>query len=143
MIQALLLTRPNHDLITNYFFYWSTFVIVEAKKKSIKVLDLQGKRANKQIFTSYITKHQPLLVFLNGHGDDNSIAGHDNEILIEKNKNENLFRGKIIYARSCNAANKLGPSCVKKGTLVFIGYIKEGMPLVILLQKSLILFKTT
>ena len=125
MTRAILLTRPNFDLITNYLFYWSIFVIREANKKGFKVLDLQGNKANKQTFTSYIKKHEPLLVFFNGHGNDNAIAGHDNEILVEVNKNEQLLVEKIVYARSCNAVSKLGPACIKKSTLAFIGYKKK------------------
>lgn len=125
MICAVLITRPDHDLVTSYFFYWSIYVINEAKQKGIKVLDLEKKKATKKNFESYIEKHQPSFVFFNGHGSKESIAGYNDEVLIRINQKEKLLFKKIIYARSCDAGNKLGPWCVEKGTLAFIGYGKK------------------
>lgn len=125
MNRALLVTRPNHDLITTYLFHWSKFVIGEAKKRGVKVLDLLGDNANRKTFISYIIKHQPILVFFNGHGDETTVTGYDNEVLIEAGKNEKILAEKIIYARSCDAANKLGQVCVDHNTLAFIGYKRK------------------
>jgi len=125
MTKAFLITRPNHDLITTYLFYWSKFVIGEAEKKGIKVLDLPKKKANKKTFISYIKKHQPNLVFFNGHGDEATITGYDNEILIRVGKNEKVLAEKIVYARSCNAADKLGPACISHKSLAFVGYKRK------------------
>lgn len=118
--RAILVTRPNHDLGTNYLFYWSGLVI--KNPHGFKVLDLSKKKANKENFVSYINKHKPILVFLNGHGTQDTITGHDNEILIESGKNERLLAKKIVYARSCDAAKNLGLQCVLRGTISFIGY---------------------
>ena len=125
MIKAILITRPNYDSITNYLFYWTMFVIKEAQKKNIKVLDLKGNKANKKTLTSYIKKHIPALVFFNGHGNANSITGENEEILVETTQNENILSGKIVYARSCDAGDKFGPSIIAKGTIAFIGYKKK------------------
>jgi len=125
MTNAILITRPNHDLITTYLFHWSEYVITLANKKGIKVLDLSGKKANETTFTSYIVKNKPTLVFLNGHGNENMITGYDNEPLVTSNKNEGILEGKIVYARSCDAAKNLGGLCIKKNTLAFIGYKKK------------------
>lgn len=125
MNKNFLVTRPNHDPATNYLFFWSTQVIREAKSKAFKVLDLRGKKANKRNFTSYIKKHEPSLVFFNGHGSENSIGGYNDEPLIESDTNELLLLEKIVYARSCNAARRLGENCVNKGTVAFIGYVKK------------------
>lgn len=125
MTGTLLLTRPNHDLITAYLYYWSNLVIKAAENKNIKVLDLKGRKSNKANLVSYINKHQPKLIFFNGHGSESEIAGFNDEILVEANKDEALLSDKIIYARSCDAANVLGQSCVSTGTTAFIGYRKK------------------
>lgn len=54
MNKIFLITRPKHDPITHYLFYWSTKVIKLAKEKGIQVLDLQRERANKKELTSII-----------------------------------------------------------------------------------------
>ncbi|MBI2431061.1 MAG: hypothetical protein HYV39_03540 [Candidatus Levybacteria bacterium] len=125
MSKAILITRPDHDLITTYLFQWSEHVIHLANKKNIKVLDLSGKRANEKTFTSYMIKNEPVLVFFNGHGNEDVITGYNNEPLVAVNKNEKLLEKKIVYARSCNAAENLGELCIKNKTLVFIGYKKK------------------
>jgi len=125
MNKAILITRPDHDLITTYLFQWSEAVISLANKKGIRVLDLSGSKANEKNFTSYIVKNEPALVFFNGHGNKDIIAGYDNEPLISANKNEELLERKIVYARSCDAAENLGELCIKNNTLAFIGYKKK------------------
>lgn len=125
MSRAILITRPDHDLITTYLFQWSEYVIRLARKRNIKILDLSGKEANEKTFTSYIVKNDPIFVFFNGHGNKDAITGYDNESLVEANKNEKLLAYKIVYARSCNAAENLGELCVKNNTLAFIGYKKK------------------
>jgi len=125
MTKAILITRPNHDLITTYFFYWSELIIKEATKKRFKVLDLRENKATSEMFSSYIVKHEPILVFFNGHGNTDMITGYENKPLLEANKNEKLLIKKIIYARSCDAAENLGQLCIKNGTLSFIGYTKK------------------
>ncbi|MBI2074365.1 MAG: hypothetical protein HYT83_00835 [Candidatus Levybacteria bacterium] len=125
MSKAILITRPDHDLITTYLFQWSEYVINLAKRKNIKVLDLLGKRANEKIFTSYMVKNEPILVFFNGHGNQDVITGYNNEPLVVANKNEKLLKKKIVYARSCDAAENLGQLCINNNTLAFIGYKKK------------------
>lgn len=123
--KTLLVTRPNHDLITNYLFYWAALVVKLAKKKGFKILDLSGTKANYRIFFSYVKKHHPKLVFLNGHGRADAITGYGNEIIIQTNLNDNLLNGSIVYARSCDAASILGKTSVRNGTVAFIGYEKK------------------
>ncbi len=125
MNKAILITRPDHDLITTYLYQWSEYVINLARMKNIKVLDLSGKKANEKNFTSYIVKNNPILIFFNGHGSADVITGYDNEPLVSIDKNEKLLEKKIVYARSCDAAENLGELCIKNNTLVFIGYKKK------------------
>ena len=95
MSKAQLITRPDHDLITTYLFHWSSFVIKEANKRGFKVLDLRGNKANSQTFSSYIIKHEPIVIFFNANGDADTVAGYENEPLIEAYKNEKLLIKKI------------------------------------------------
>lgn len=121
----ILVTRPNYDFPTTYLYQWSELVIDEAKSKGITVLDLDGKKANKRNFVSYISRNNPRLIFLNGHGSRDCVTGYDNEILLDAGNCEVLLREKIIYARSCEAGARLGPLSVEKGATAFIGYNKD------------------
>lgn len=125
MNNSLLITRPNHDITTNYLYYWSEKIINEAEKRSVKTVDLKGKRANKKELTGIIHKVQPALIVFNGHGNSNSITGYDNEVLIEADDNEEILSGKIAYAVSCSSAEILGPVCVKAGARAYIGYTDD------------------
>lgn len=122
---SILITRPDHDLINSYFYVWTQYVISYANKHSLKVLDLDKDKACKQKFTSYIAKHNPKFVFMNGHGNENCIAGYRDEVIIESKKNEKLLEGRIVYVRSCNVAAGLGNVSIQSKTLAFIGYTKK------------------
>jgi len=125
MNSYLLITRPNHDITTNYLYYWSQKIIDEADKKGVKTVDLRGRRANKKEFTSVINKIRPRLIVLNGHGDNKSVTGFDNEVLIEVGNNEKLLERKIAYAVSCSSAKTLGSKCIDFGTDTYIGYTDD------------------
>jgi len=122
MNKILLTTRPKHDYTTHYLFYWASEIIKLARDKGVSVLDLKKKRANRKEFESMLSKKEPLLVFLNGHGNADCVAGHDDEILLEAGKNEELLEMKIIYALSCKSAKELGPKSVGSGALSYVGY---------------------
>ncbi len=122
MDKTLLTTRPKHDSTVHYLFYWSKEVIKLAEEKGIKVWNLEGERANRKEVESILKKRKPSLVFLNGHGNDGVVAGHNNEVLIEAGENEDVLDSKIVYALSCKSGKKLGPESIKKGATVYMGY---------------------
>jgi len=122
MSKIFLITRPKHDDITYYLFNWSKEIIELAKKKEIKVLDLKKEKANRKNLTSFVNKMRPSFIFFNGHGGDNCITGHDKEVLVQSDNNEDLLKNKIIYALSCRSAKELGCKSIKKGTVAYIGY---------------------
>lgn len=124
MAKSILITRPNHDLITTYLFYWSIQVINIARKKGYKIFDLDSKKACIKLFTSYVIKHKPTIVFINGHGNPSEIAGYDNEVIISYS-NLCMFIDIIVYARSCDSALGLGIKMVKEGAKAFIGYKRK------------------
>jgi hypothetical protein len=124
--KILLVTRPNHDLTVRYLSAWGQKVIAEAKKKGIKVLELKDKRANKQELESMIKKHNPALIFLNGHGDKNSVAGQDDKNLVSLgDKNEEILSGSITYALACQSAKSLGVQATKDNFSAYIGYQED------------------
>lgn len=120
--KGFLITRPRHEILLNLLFHWSNPVVDEAQLKQFRIFDLEGDKANREIFVSYMVRNKPTLVFFNGHGSDNAIRGNDNAVLIETNDGAELLRDTVVYARSCNAAKKLGVRAVEKGCRSFIGY---------------------
>lgn len=122
MDKTLLITRPNHDSTVRYLFFWAKEVIKLAEEKSVKIWNLEGERANRKEVESILKKRKPSLVFLNGHGDDGAVAGHDDEVLIKAGDNEDSLADKVVYALSCRSGKTLGPESIKKGAKGYIGY---------------------
>lgn len=120
--KSFLITRPRYEFLTNLLFHWSDDVVDEATRHGYKILDLKDKKANRVDFTSYVAKNGPVFVFFNGHGSKSAIAGHNDEVLIQVGDGDELLLGTVVYARSCDAAQELGPAVVKKGTRAFLGY---------------------
>lgn len=124
MSKIILITRPNHDLTTNYLYFWSEPVIATAKKHRFTILDLAKNKANRKTFFSYLKSKKPAFIFLNGHGSKKEISGYDNEVLI--NTNSSLpYSPSIIYARSCDSGQILGKLLIQKGVNAFIGYNRK------------------
>lgn len=119
---SLLITRPRHDTPTHYLFHWSKEIIDTAKSKGIDFFDIKQKKVTKKTVESYLRKKSPEIVILNGHGDKNTVAGHENEILISVDDNSHLLKDKKVYIRVCNSGENLGSDIMKSGATGFIGY---------------------
>lgn len=87
----MLITRPNHDMTTNYLYYWSQKLIDFATRRSIWVVDLAKKRANAKEFASVVKKVRPPLIVINGHGNSSMVTGYDDEPLVIAGKNDGLL----------------------------------------------------
>ena len=72
-----------------------------------------------------IRKLLPDILFLNGHGDNNRIAGQDNEILIQVDDNHELLKDAITYALSCKSASVLGQKVAENESTTYIGYTDD------------------
>jgi hypothetical protein len=120
-MRSVLITRPQHDEINRYFHAWSEEVVDMARLRG-SVYDLSGPKAIRKNLDSYIQSKNPAFLFLNGHGNSKNIAGHDNDILVDYRSS---LPDTVMYARSCDAAQVLGPGLVEKGTKVFIGYTRK------------------
>ncbi len=69
-----------------------------------------------------IDKNKPVILFLNGHGNSDSLCGHKNEAILDL-KNMKLLHSTTTYARSCKTASILGFQSVKQNiSKAFIGY---------------------
>ena len=123
--KKLLITRPRHDTLLNYLFYWSAELIRSAKEHNLTVLNCPGKKANREDVCRYLSKQAPHLVIFNGHGSQTAICGHKGQELIKSGENEELLKSKITYALSCKTAAHLGKQAHKKGASAFIGYEQD------------------
>lgn len=124
MGNSLLITRPEHDVTTRYLSKWSEKIIKEARNKGKNVIDLFRGKANRNRVISTLEKRSPGLVVLNGHGSENCIRGHNNEIIL-KNSDRQVFNSKIIFARSCKSAKTLGPNAITQGATAYLGYKED------------------
>ncbi len=123
MDRIFLLTRPNHDHIVNYLYYWADEVIWFAEKEGIRKKVFSGKDAISSNLEKFILSERPKLMFFNGHGSETVIMGHNNLPIIDAGSNINMLGGSIVYALACNTSKSLGPQAVGgAGTLAFIGY---------------------
>jgi len=118
----LVITRPRHDIITRYISMWAEEIVSFAHTKKIDVIDLTDEKANKNDFEGRVNKLQPKVIFLNGHGCDDCIFGHDDKVLIKAGENHKFLQGKITYALSCSSGKKLGPEVVEDKNSTYIGY---------------------
>lgn len=125
MDKTILVTRPDHDITTRYLFYWAKEVLFLAEKKCFRVFDLKKDKASQKEFESRVKKHNPGLIFVNGHGREDRICGYNNKFLVKVGKNEKTLSDKTVYALSCQSASKLGKESVRNGTLSYIGYLKD------------------
>ena len=62
------------------------------------------------------------MVIINGHGSDDAVAGHDNNLLIKAGDNSFLLGNKITYAISCRSARVLGKEIAQNAETAYIGY---------------------
>ncbi len=127
MAKKFLVTRPNHDINTSYLHAFTKDILKIVKStKDIHVTDLEGKNATRKEVERRLIKECPELMFFNGHGDKETVCGHRNEVILDKN-NIDLTKKKIIYALACDCLQELGVSAIESGTEAFIGYRAEFM----------------
>lgn len=112
---------------TYYLFYWAGLLIDEAKKRKIETIDLAKDKATKERLHNYLTKQPISIVILNGHGNQEAIAGQEGEIIISTGNGTCLLKDKIIFARACDAGAILGKEIIQMGAKGFIGYDQPFM----------------
>ncbi len=122
MNEILLITRPKYDDGTEYLSAYASLVIKEAQKSDVEFKDFEGSHVNKGEIEKYLQSKNPKLLFLNGHGNEDEIFGHKDEIIFSVS-NINLLKNRLIYARACFSASSFGEKVVKNNSGCFIGYI--------------------
>ena len=124
MNKGLIITLPRWDNVTEYLSHFSDQIVKEADEFGVKCKVLDGKGANRYNFEKVINKLDYNFVVFNGHGSSTSIKGHKDEVIVQDEDNENLLKGRIVYARACEAGAVLGESCIKDDKNgCFIGYV--------------------
>ncbi len=119
-------TIKKDDHATRYIFSWAESIKIDAELLGWKVIDLQNENFTEEKMKKMVEEFDPSIIFLNGHGTEYSIKGEDGETdVITRCKNDHLFKGRIIYALSCNTAKILGKSSYNKGCKSYIGYTQE------------------
>ncbi len=116
------MTRPDYDDGTAYLSCYASLILKLAKEKDISVKDFLGKNANAVNVSKYVSKKNPKLLFINGHGNNNSLEGDKDEILFSIDNGLELLRDKIVYARACHAGLSFGWEMVSCNSGCFIGY---------------------
>ena len=123
-MSKVLITRPEFDYPTRYISAWAK-KIVELVNKKGNALDLPREKSNRKLVESMLKKHNPSLVFFNGHGGKDCVMGQDNEVLVKAGQNEAMLTDKIVYSLSCGSAAILGPASVNSGARAYIGYKRD------------------
>jgi len=121
----MLVTRPYHDDTTHYLYHWSSLTFETARKQKINIVQLEKDRAVRRLLESIIDKTDPILIFLNGHGNSNQVTGNNLEVLLDVGDNEDVLRSRITYALSCSSAKSLGPKSISAGAVSYIGYDED------------------
>lgn len=122
MKQAVLMTLPQSDEVTEYLHAFSQEIIKKSKELGIPINVLERENAIRNKFESELRENHRLIIF-NGHGSQNEITGHKDGVIIKKGENEDFLKEKITYARSCFSAEGIGNSCMENSkTGCFIGY---------------------
>lgn len=125
MVKQFLITRPNYDRETAYIHSFSKGIVAIAKEdKNIHTTELEGPKANCVNLEKALNKSKPQMVFLNGHGDEKVVLGHNDEPILTES-NVPLMKDKIVYALACESLAVLGKIAIKKGVKAYVGYEEE------------------
>ncbi|MDD2245187.1 MAG: hypothetical protein PHR13_11350, partial [Dysgonamonadaceae bacterium] len=109
----IVITRPNYNRSTRYFYYWAKNPIEIAKEKGMKIIDLKVERATEKELKRSM-KFNPCMIVFNGCEDLKKLLGFNSEVLIDKC--QSLFSNKtarIILVRD-----------FKKNKFAYIGHVK-------------------
>jgi hypothetical protein len=124
-MEHVLVTRPIHDPVVAYLSAYAELTLKLAKQRGFHVNDLHSTKAIRKNVESVIKRQKPKFVFFNGHGNETRITGHEDKVLIECGKNENLLKSKITYAVACKSAKQLGAKYAKDQSTAFVGYEED------------------
>lgn len=118
---SVLITLPDSDLTTRCISEWNKDVLFPIiRKRKIRVHILDGNKVTRSHFEHTVSKEDPRLLIINGHGDlsGESVYGQA-EIIVKQGVNDRLFDSRIVHSFTCCSAKGLGK---KSPAEAFIGY---------------------
>lgn len=118
----VLFFRPGFELATNYLFEWFGLGASAAEAMGYRVIDIPREAATLANLLDALQNYQYSLIFLGGHGNPDTLTGHDMEIIFKACQNDEAVAGNILYVLSCYTGQILGPSMVSKGAVAWVGY---------------------
>ncbi len=134
MKKGILMTLPTSDDVTEYLSIFSKEIISECSGKQIKIKTIEKENVTRKNVENGIKKLDYKMVIFNGHGSPKTIQGHKNKDLIIVDKNDNLLKDRITYARTCWTIMELGKKCMKRSKKgCFIGY---RIPFMFIIDKT-------
>jgi hypothetical protein len=110
--------------MTRYLSAWADKFIEQAQSQGHDVYILKETNANKAKFQGMVKKTKPKVIFINGHGDKDRIAGQDHKIIVDF-KSASIFKEAMVYAVSCKSAQILGAQAVALGAKGYVGYTQD------------------
>ena len=122
LMPYILIGRCECDEMVAFPFFWAEDLIPYARERKFDIVDLKRKRFCKEQVKKHIEDKNPTLIFLNGHGDENSVRGYNQEPVITLYENDYLLKGKTAHILSCDNGKFLAQSCIDKGCKGFLGY---------------------
>lgn len=127
MVKQFLITRPRHDKETSYLHSFSKAIVQIVKEnRAIRLTELDGSKANRNEVESSLSTKDQTLAFFNGHGDEETVYGHENKAILDRD-NIRLIDTKIVYALACSSLVGLGKLAIQNGARTYIGYRDEFM----------------
>ena len=119
----VLVTRPDHCDEVHYLCEWFGEIFNACKSKDVHFQDLYHTRANRAEVITFLEKGNWDLIVFNGHGNENTIFGHDDlEVLTNIPADRKLLKNKVVYVIACLTTQQLGPKCISDGTTAYVGY---------------------
>lgn len=123
-MKPVLFVRPSYDDVTAYLFFYSKELVKMAMNKGFLTLNREKTNASKEVVIGIIQKKDPDFIMFNGHGNPDSICGHNDEIIINRGDNHSLLKNRMVYSLSCSSAAGIGME-VADGQTTFIGYLED------------------
>lgn len=120
MSRKLFIARSGHDIGNSYLFAYSQAIIDEAERRNWRVEKADGGDDCRNNVTARLSNGPQLAVF-NGHGSEDEVCGHKDEVVIDSS-NAGLLQGTVSFIRACGCLNGIGRSAVKKGAKAVVGY---------------------
>ena len=98
------------------------YLAAEYAARNMRVIDLDGRGANKVNIFTVIEEEDPIFCYLNGHGNADTYSAQDKEIVMVTCHGDESLIGRIVLLLSCSCGIRLAPSAVSKGATAVYGW---------------------